>query len=346
MRRYMKSVVGNDALCERLCRDVLSNKLSHAYIIEGADGTGKHLIAYQTAAALACTRKSVQDGNIPCGECPECRKILGGKSPDVIVVNSDGKATIGVDTVRFIREDCITLPNDLDFKLYIIEDADKMTDQAQNALLLTLEEPPSFVRFMLLCENATSLLETVRSRAPILRTMGVPQDELDKYICEKDPRAAQMKLSSPAEYAELIAASKNGIGRALEFLDARAFAPTLEVRRLAYKFIETATSGAKREELFSLLPVLAPKKTQRDLFARQLETIALAASDLTLLKKDDRAPLTFFSDRAYALEICERCSINFLYDLTNAVLNAQESNSRSANVRLTVIKMFADANLI
>ena len=346
MRRYMKSVVGNDALCERLCLDVLTGKLSHACIIEGADGTGKHLIAYQTAAALACTRKSLHGGNIPCGECPECRKVLEGKSPDVIVISSEGKATIGVDTVRFIREDCVKLPNDLDFKLYIIEDADKMTDQAQNALLLTLEEPPSFVRFMLLCENATSLLETVRSRAPIFRTVGVGADELDVYICSHDPRAVQMKTSSPYEYAELIAASKNGIGRALEFLDARTFAPTLEIRRFAMKFIEIATSGAKREELFSLLPVLAPKKIQRELFARQLEAILDAASDLTLLKKDDKAPISFFSDRKYAQEISGRCSINFLYDLTRAVMTAQESNLKNANVRLTVIKMFADANLI
>lgn len=343
MREYMKNIVGNAALKQKLCGDIIRDKLPHAMIIEGARGTGKHTFALQTAAALACESKKDNSAPLPCGSCQSCKKILNKLCCDVITVGRDGKATLGVDTVRFLKEDVHTLPNDLDFKLYIIEDADKMTEQAQNALLLTLEEPPSFVRFMLLCENAELMLQTVRSRAPVLRTEGVTNSELDEYISAHDTRAAQMKLSAPAEYAELIIAAKNGIGTALEYLNPKTFAPVKEVRRLALDFTEAATDGTSSRNILSLLPALTQK---RELFELQLSAISEAVTDLMLLKKNDDARLTFFSDRERAIELCDRCSMSFLYKLSEAVLDAIHSNQRNANVRLTAVEMFVNAGLI
>ena len=191
----MSEIIGNIALKKRLCDDVISNSLSHAYILEGPDGSGRHTIAYMTAAALACEAKDDTSKPLPCLTCPTCKKILEKKSPDIIVKGTEGKASIGVDIARFIKEDVYTLPNDLEHKFYIIEEADKMTHQAQNALLLTLEEPPSFVHFFLLCNNSASLLETIRSRAPTLRTEPVTDQQIDDYISAKDRRAAQLKLT-------------------------------------------------------------------------------------------------------------------------------------------------------
>lgn len=343
MREYMNGIVGNASLKKKLCGDILADKLSHALIIEGARGTGKHTVAIQTAAALACTADKNGSLPLPCGNCPSCKKILGGLCCDIVTVGRDGKATLGVDVVRFLKEDVHTFPNDLDFKLYIIEDADKMTEQAQNALLLTLEEPPSFVRFMLLCENAELLLQTVRSRAPVLRTERVTNKELDEYLCAHDIRAAQMKLSAPAEYAELIMASKNGIGTALEYLNPKAFAPIKEIRRLAFDFTDHATDGTSTRNTLSLLPALTQK---RETFELQIAAISEAVTDLMLLKKDDNATLVFFADRDRAIELCDRCSMSFLYRLSEAVLNAIEANERNANVRLTAVEMLVSAGLI
>ncbi|MBQ9112113.1 MAG: hypothetical protein IJY08_00870 [Clostridia bacterium] len=343
VRQYMSRIVGNRKLCEKLCRDVLADKLSHALIIEGARGTGKHTVALNIAAALACTEKHRPDGDVPCGVCRGCRKVLEGKSPDVITVGCGGKATLGVDAVRFLREDVHTVPNDLDFKVYMIEDADKMTIQAQNAFLLTLEEPPAFVRFMLLCESADLLLETIRSRAPVLRTEPVSNEDLEKYICEADRRAAQMKLSSPAEFSELIMAASHGIGRALEYLDPKAFAPVKEMRELARSFVNEATDTSDPRRIF---PILSRFSQKRDILAKQLACLSTAVNDLIMLKKSDSAPLSFFADRNRAIELCDRSSSTFLYDLGSAVLTAIDSNSRNANVRLTLIKLACDAKLI
>ncbi len=343
MTRYMSGVVGNRALCEKLCLDVIEDKLSHACIIEGPRGSGKHTIAKNVAAALACSEKKNPRGEFPCGVCPDCKKVLEGDCPDLITVGSGGKATIGIEAVRFLKEDVRTVPNDLDFKIYIIEDADKMTVQAQNAFLLTLEEPPSYVRFFLLCESADLLLETIRSRAPVIRTQPIDNGELDSYICRADSRAAAMKLSSPDEYAQLLMASRNGIGRALEYLDPKVFAPVKELRRLITEFVDTATDAPRAS---AILPLLSRFAAKRDALCPQLYMLSEAVTDLILLKSSDTASLCFFADRQRAIEICDRVSMSFLYELNTAVINATQSIQRNANVRLTMIKLAASAGLI
>ena len=342
MKQYMKSIVGNRELCEKLCRDVLCDKLSHAFILEGAKGTGKHTVALNVAAALACSQKHKSDA-IPCYSCPECRKVLEGKSPDVITVGTGDKATFGVDLVRFLREDVRTVPNDLDFKIYVIENADKMTPQAQNAFLLTLEEPPSYVRFILLCENADLFLETVRSRAPVLRTQPIDNDELDAYLCANDRRAAQMKLSSPAEYAELIIASDHGIGTALYYLEPKNFSQIKDSRALVIEFCDVATSGIGSK---AALPLIARFPQKREPLLTLLQMMSEAVTDLLMIKKNDNARLCFFSDRTLAMEICDRVSMSFLYDLASSIITAIDSISVNANVRLVLIKLLSDSDMI
>ncbi len=342
MRQYMSRVVGNRALREKLCTDILSDKLPHAFIIEGAKGTGKHTIAMQTAAALACTKKT-EEGDFPCCECQACKKVLEAKSPDVTVIGTEGKATLGVEAIRFLKNDVVTVPNDLEFKLYIIEDADKMTVQAQNAFLLTLEEPPSYVRFMLLCESAELLLETIRSRAPVLHTEKIDNETLDGYICTADRRAAQLKLSSPSEYAELIMASKHGIGTALEYLDPKKFLPVKEMRKLVTEMCDFATSAAGTKRVLPLINAFSQK---RDILLKQLALLSEAVADLLVLKKSDGVTLHFFADRDKAAELCDRVSISFLYNFEQAVITATDNIERNANVRLTMIKMISDAHII
>jgi DNA polymerase-3 subunit delta' len=235
------------------------------------------------------------------------------------------------------------IPNDLDFKLYVIEDADKMTEQAQNALLLTLEEPPSFVRFILLCQRSELLLETIRSRAPVMRMQGVTLDELDAYLCKTDSRAEQLKSRSPSEYAELLMAADHGIGTALDFLDPQRFAPVKDIRTLALDFCVMAIDGTGAK---SALMTIARFSSKRDLLSEQLSCLARALTDLILLKKSENAPVCFFADRDLCVQLCDKVSLRTLYDLNRAVLDAIEANNRNANVRLILIKLLTDAHII
>ncbi len=343
MRRFMEQIIANDSLRYRLCTDILDGRFSHAYIIEGVRGSGKHTLAKLTAAALACEAKGDGSLPLPCMRCQSCRKIMQDISPDVIKVGCDGHATMGVDSIRFLKEDVHIIPNELENKLYIIEDADKMTPQAQNALLLTLEEPPSYAGFILLCENALSLLETIRSRAPILRTEPLSTEQIDEYICRADKRAEQMKKNSPTEYAALLVSAGGGIGGALELLETGALTPILTTRALVKDFISLAIGQTNREAALSLMPRFSQK---RDALAAELTLIYTALRDLSAIKKSEGAPLCFYESRQTAVELCEAVSIGKLFKLTDAVIQASDRIARNANVRLTLMSLLSEADMI
>ncbi len=336
-------IIANRALCYRLGEDILSHRFPHAMVLEGPRGTGKHTIARMCAAALVCMQAENDSHPLPCRSCLPCKKVLENKSPDVITLGCDGKASIGVEVARFLREDVSIVPNDSDFKVYIIEDADKMTVQAQNALLLTLEEPPSYVHFFLLCENAGLLLETIRSRAPIFRTEPIFISEMDHYLCETDSRARSMKASDPTGYAELLVSAESGIGQALEYLEPKVFTPIRTKRTFISEFIHAAV---EHRGAGVILPLLSRFSSKRDLLRDQLALLSRAVRDLVLLKKSDTAPLCFYADRDAAIELCDKTSLQFLYDLAAAICQAENSNARNANVRLTLIKMALDAHLL
>ena len=261
----------------------------------------------------------------------------------MITVGSDGKASIGVDKIRFLKEDVHIIPNELDDKIYIIEDADKMTLQAQNALLLTLEEPPSYARFILLCEDSELLLETIKSRAPTLRTEPIPTDMIDEYISKNDVRAVQMKTSAPEDYAELLMAASFGIGRALELLDTKKFAPILENRRLVRDFLSYAIGVERNPQSIPLLRRFASK---RDALSEQIELLRLAIRDLIVSKKSDSATLCFFASREVVSELCDATSIAHLLKIANAIDTAAERILRNANVRLTLVSLLSDTDMI
>ncbi len=343
IKNAMEGIVGNCALRQRLCRDIRANSLSHAYILEGAEGSGRSTLALLSAAATACEHRHDKNSPLPCLACPSCKKITEGKSPDVIFVNSGEKATLGVDIARFIKEDVYITPNDLDNKFYIVEDADRMTVQAQNAILLTLEEPPSFVHFFLLCQNSSSLLETIRSRAPTLRTEPLSDGDVDRYICSHDRRAAELKQYSPTDYSELLRAADGSIGKALSMLDQKSLEALRKQREFTRSFLKAALRGRGAREV---LPLLAAFSSKRDIFADQLLLISRALRDLVLLKSCDAPPLSFYSQAEEAIELCDSVSATQLLTLQNAVLEAMEENKRNANIRLVCMKMALSAGIM
>ena len=107
----MPGLLGNRRLARKLGDEVLAGSLSHAYIISGPRGSGKHTLALNIAAALACENKSKDSLPLPCGRCLNCEKILGGISPDISVIGLEDKASIGVDVIRQIRLDTLKAPN-------------------------------------------------------------------------------------------------------------------------------------------------------------------------------------------------------------------------------------------
>lgn len=333
MKASMPSIVGNEKLRNRLCHDILNRSMAHAYILSGPRGSGKHSIAIQYAAAIACEKKQDTNAPIPCGTCPSCRKILEGKSPDVITVAKDGQS-VKIEQIRNLQTDVRKVPNDLDDKFYIIEDAQTMTSQAQNAFLLTLEEPPTFVHFFLLCDTEEPLLETVRSRAPVLRTEPIPSQDIKAHLLRTVPDAT--KLSTDA-LDELLAIADGSIGRAQELLDEKEREPFVKRRRTAQNLVEYALAR-KPIPLIELINTLPPK--QDELFP-VLTAAQNVLRDLIALKQSETAPLCFYTDREAATELAYRHSLAAMLRLYDNLTETEDRLSRNANIKLTLTAMIA-----
>ena len=149
-------------------------KLSHAYIVSSASENARMGKAFYLAEKMLCQ----SEGERPCGVCRDCRKVKARVHPDLAVVEritddkGKQKKEILVDQVRAMGADAYVLPNEAAEKVYIIKDADTMNEQAQNAALKILEEPPKGVHFILCVSNPERLLVTVRSRCVLVRKRG------------------------------------------------------------------------------------------------------------------------------------------------------------------------------
>lgn len=340
MKPIMPTFIGNRALANKLGSAILSGGISHAYIIGGPAKSGKHTLAYQLAASLACENKDRSDLPLPCGACESCRKILSGISPDVILVGGGEKATLGVDIVRELRIGVLSYPNDLDVKIYIIENADKMTSQAQNAFLLTLEEPPPYVLFLLLCERPEDMLETIRSRAPIIRTEPLTTEQIEDFL-SKSEATSELLRSSPDDFYEIVMASGGRLGEAIELSDADKRARVIECRDHVRSFIASMSRRSSGSEVIDIIEGFPQNRAE---LSERLSLILTALRDLAVLKKSENAPLCFYHNRDAALELSDRFSMFSLLSLTDSCENARRAILRNANIKLTLYNLVTRGN--
>lgn len=177
-----QDIIGQEQIKEHLENALNTGKVSHAYIINGEKGSGKEFIARIFAAALQC---EAGEGR-PCQKCRSCRQALSGNQPDIIQVTHEKPNTIGVEDVRTqINNDIILKPYSSPYKVYIVNEAEKMTPQAQNALLKTMEEPPAYAVILLLTANVNSMLQTILSRSVILNMKPVGDEQMREYLMHK-----------------------------------------------------------------------------------------------------------------------------------------------------------------
>ena len=192
----LSALSGNERLKEQLSRQERGRGLSHAYIVSGPAGSGRHTLARQLAAAMLCTG----GGERPCGRCGPCSKVLRGVHPDVSVITGpeEGKP-ITVEQVRALRSDAYIRPNEGRRKVYIFPDCALLTEQDQNVLLKLVEEGPPYAAFLFCAENPAAVLQTLRSRCVELRlhpaSGTAPAEDGDgealcRTILKKEPGAA------------------------------------------------------------------------------------------------------------------------------------------------------------
>ena len=175
-------VVGHEEIITHLQNAIQLGQVSHAYIFGGENGSGKKLLASLFAMTLQCQEREID----PCMQCVSCKKVLSKNHPDIIYVTHEKPNSIGIDEIREqLIQDVGIKPYESPYKIYIVNDADKLTLQAQNALLKTIEEPPAYAVILLLASNPDALLPTITSRCVSLSLKPVGDRLVKDYLMDK-----------------------------------------------------------------------------------------------------------------------------------------------------------------
>ncbi len=172
-------IIGNDKIKEMLYKSVKDKKTSHSYLFVGIEGIGKKEIAKEFAKMLLCI-----NDNKYCNTCKSCIEFDSNNNPDFLYIEPDGNS-VKIEQIRYIQRKIQEKPIISNKKVYIINDADKMTTEAQNCLLKTLEEPPEYSTIILIGSNENMFLSTIKSRCMIIHFSKIEDEKIRKYLEEK-----------------------------------------------------------------------------------------------------------------------------------------------------------------
>ncbi len=320
---------GNEALKSTLRGFASKKAFPNAFMISGAEGSGKSTAALLFAMAIACKSE-----DRPCGKCSACRKISEGISPDVITVGlTKDRKTIGIDSVRQIIDSAYILPNDLDVKVYIIKEAEKLTDQAQNALLKIFEEGPGSVYFLLLTSAPSKLLPTVRSRAPEIKTEVFTDQRLAELLISNVKKAAELNSKDNDAFKRIISAAGGSYGRALSILDGK----NKKTPKLIKK-AENIVALMAQKDVARLQLSLIEESGDRENYSSILSLLLNALRDLVLIKKGGDGDTVFYPDREEAYTLSGNFSISTLVRLCSILEELyQDVTLTNINVRTAAV---------
>ncbi len=249
---------------ETLAAFVNGGRFPHALLLEGPEGSGRRTFAREIAAALFCRGE-----HKPCGSCNQCRKVLEQNHPDVEYYGGDGsRRSFHIDTIRQLRQNAWLLPGEAPCRVCVLCGAENMTDQAQNALLKILEEPPEHTVFILTAENRAMLLPTILSRVQTIRLEPLTPAKILPVLRERCP-------DQPGEKLEWAAETADTIGQALALL---ADESLQKHAQLAQRMLELLCNGSEYDLLTAVEPV---SRKREDLLEVCTQLRQLLTAELT-----------------------------------------------------------------
>ncbi len=275
--------IGQDNI-KKYFKDAAENgNASHSYIISGRKGTGRKTLARLFAAALLCENS----GEKPCGTCKSCKMASSGNHPDLITVTHEKKSVISVDEIRSqLVSDISVKPYYGGKKIYIIPECELMRQEAQNALLKSIEEPPPYAVIIMITDNLSSLLPTVRSRSMDISVNPLPDSTVKDYL---------MKTTGADDREAVVCAAFAGgsIGMALTFRESETFGEDL---KKTVDFIKRSKI-LPSNEIFSFAKEICEDKES---LLQILDIILFMYRDILMYKTlKEGASLTFIDETEY-----------------------------------------------
>lgn len=315
-----EDIIGHEQIIEHLQNAIELDKVSHAYIINGEKGTGKMLIADAFAMTLQCEKQQ----RIPCLKCRSCKQTLSGNQPDIIHVTHEKPGSISVEEIRSqLNNDIEVKPYSSPRKIYIIDEADKLTVQAQNALLKTIEEPPAYAVIILLTCNSDALLPTILSRCVQLNIKPVQDKVLKRYLMER--------LKVPDYKADLsVAFARGNVGKAVALASSENFDMIKKDALDMLRYLE----DMEIHEVVEWVKKIADYKLEINDF---LDILTVWFRDVLLFKATNDVNMLIFKDEIQEIKKrAARSSYSGLEEIVNAIEKAKVRLNANVSFDLTI----------
>lgn len=285
-------IIGNEDAKTYFKKAVKEKQLSHSYIFEGPYGIGKNTFALELAKFILCEEK---EKDKPCNNCKSCSMIDAGTHPDVIWIDKDTKVT-KVETIRenIVREMDIK-PYQSEHKIIIVKSADSINIQGQNAMLKTIEEPPNYGIIILVCENLSSLLPTIKSRCIVVRFNPINKEQMSRYLQTRGITGVQQEV-----YEKL---SNGSIGIINDILEDETY---LEVRKQSVNYLERLN----RAQIMELYDMVKEITDQKEEIERILEFWLLWYRDIAVIKVANGESLYYKDYQLQLLDMSSKLTYN------------------------------------
>jgi DNA polymerase-3 subunit delta' len=326
----LAQVAGHRRLVTRLSRAIARSTLPPALLFAGPAGVGKKRVALELAQAINCTdpKSNEQLERDGCGQCPSCRRIARGVHPDVVLLAPGDSGSIKIETVRVVIDQANFRPFEARRRVVVIDEADALVEQAQHALLKTLEEPPPASIFLLVSSLPDALLTTVRSRCPRMRFGPLLPGEVAEVLV-RDHRYSEAEARAAAADAE------GSVGRALS----AESADLVEARETATRVLQQAARAHDPVARVNTAQDLSPKKgspmNERDQLSACLRVMASVLRDLGLMASGaDDAVLANADLRAELDALARSYDANRSVRAYTAVDEALAALERNANAKV------------
>lgn len=318
-------IKGNQQIIKSLKSSIINNRISHAYIIDGKKGIGKKLIANIFAKTLQCEKKEAE----PCNKCKSCKTFDSNNNPDIIYVKATKTKSIGIDDIREqITKNIETKPYENTYKIFIIENSDNMTIQAQNAILKTLEEPPKYSIFILLSENYNKFIPTIISRCILFKLKPLDYNIVKEYIVEN------IGLNENEAYTFSLY-SQGNIGRAKEIINSEEFK---EMREMVLNIL----SDLYKKDLIDIYTAINEIEQYKDKIYEILDIIYITIRDAIIIKTTENYNKYIMQkDKIEIINLfSQRYSLSNLIKKSEIIYNTKKMLIQNSNFQITMEVMF------
>ncbi len=321
----MSFIIKNEQVLNFFLGRKKSGHLSHAYIIEGAEGSGKLTLARAVVCSLLCESK-----NSPCYSCPSCQKVMSGTHQDIYeIVHRDKTKQISIQQIRDLLKEVYIKPAESERRVFIIENAQQMSDDAQNSLLQVFEEPPKNVMFFLLTESRNLLLPTLKSRAVTLKTENLSDSDILDELKKRFPLSSDL-------YNRAVIIANGALGKAISFIESEGDADCINLVSDYFTALCGYTPYANLAKILSVKSV-----SDREKLFLVMKYFTLAVRDILTSTYSEEDKRMFFSEDFDLTPLSERLTKKKLICLYDTVLSVMKDYSK-----MNVMSAVCEINMI